>query len=218
MNLTDKIREKKAQRFEYLQKLYELAGGGTENAVQLGLVGHKLGFSRQLSEEIEQYLMQEGLVVGWTFGNITITHLGLIELEEALTSPEKPTEHFPPAVNIIQVDQMVDSQIQQASPSATQVISAAHARGQVQEVVQTLVESVDQLALELSLAQEEKSDLVAHIKTLEAQMQASSPRTAIVKQCLGSIVTLIRGASVAMAGSLLAQQLVEKIEALLRML
>jgi len=216
MNLTDKIREKKAQRFEYLRTLYEMTDGKTDSPVELGLVGHKLGLSKQLSEEIELYLMEEGLVEGWSLGHIAISHLGLTELEEALTSPEQPTEHFP-AVNIIQVDQMVDSQIQQASPSATQVIGAGRELEQVQEVVRALVGSVDRLVSELSLGQEEKADLVAHVNTLEAQIQASSPSTLIVKQALAAIVAIVRRASVAMAGSLLAQQLVEKIEALLRM-
>jgi hypothetical protein len=214
VNLADKIRGKRAQRFEYLRKLYEMADGNTEHPIEQGLPGHKLGLNRQQSREIEHYLMEEGLVEGWTFGRIAISHLGLTELEEALTRPNEPTVHFP-AVNIIQVEQMIDSQIQQASPSATQVISARDELQQLREVVESLGESVDQLAVELSLPQEDKSDLMAHVKTLEAQLQAASPRTAIVKQCLAAIVTVIKGATVATTGSLVAMQVVERIQALL---
>ena len=217
MSTTRDIEEMRSRRFHFLYRCFEISGGDELKHLSMFDVGKELGFDESLTMRIAQYLEGEGLIKFRTMGGgIAISHRGVRHMERALCEPDAPTEYFP-AVNIIQVGRMVDSHIQQASPSGIQVIGAQYGLEQLQEVVQSLVESVDQLALELSLGEQEKTDLLAHIKTVEAQMQASGPRTAIVKQCLSSIVAVIRGASVAVAGSLLAQQLLEKIETLQRM-
>jgi len=170
--------------------------------------GEELGFDRDLTANIGYYLKGERLIEFQALGGIIgISHWGVREVEESLSNPDRPTYHFPP-VNIISIGQMIGSQIQQASPEATQVIAIGENRfEELKEVIQSLKESIDQLSLEA----QQKSDLQAEIQTIEAQLSASKPKATIITECLGSIRRILEGA----AGSIFASKLLTKIVALL---
>ena len=139
-------------------------------------------------------------------GNIGISHKGIVEVEAALNNPDKPTHYFPPA-NIIHINQMTNSNIQQASPEATQVVTFEESKyEELIEVIISLKESIDQLGLE----PQQKSELQADIKTMETQTSSPNPKPTIITECLGSIKRILEGAT----GSVLASGLLIKIIAL----
>jgi hypothetical protein len=205
------IEEMKKKRFRFLHKLYELSDG--DELVLLGMyeeIGKDLGFDIVLSEKIARYLEGEGLIKIEAFGDgdyaVRITHPGICEVEQALSNREKPTEHFPP-FNLIYVGQMIGSQIQQASPGATQLVIIREDKyEEVKEIIKSLQESIEQLGL---LAQQ-KSDLQAEVETIKAQLSSSKPKNAIITECFKSVRNILEQT----AGNVLAIAFLGKINAL----
>lgn len=114
------IDDLKKKRFQYLNLLYEKTGGDKFNRVSMWELGNELGFERDETHSITQYLTGEGLMEYAALeGIIAITHYGVKEVEKALIHPEQPTHYFPP-VNIINIEHMEGSQIQQGTISSTQ--------------------------------------------------------------------------------------------------
>src|SRR5919197_800960 len=110
--------EMRAQRFAFLKALYDESEGSTRALVPMDVISEQLGFDRQHSAKLADYLADEDLLRYAAAGPmLEITHWGVKEVEEALSAPEEPTEHFPPIVvaqNYLQVGTMSHSQVQQA--------------------------------------------------------------------------------------------------------
>ena len=207
MNIVEEMKEK---RFQFLHRLYELAGGDESDLFSMFKIGEELGFDKDLAVKIEQYLYGERLInhrleCGTRDREIGISHQGIRAVEEALNKPDRPTYYFPPA-NFIYIGEIRNSQIQQGSPEATQVATFNETGyGELKEVIESLKESIDQLGI----AQQQKSELQADIQTIEAQMSSPKPKTAIITACLGSIKRILEG----VADSALASDLLSKIVA-----
>jgi hypothetical protein len=202
------IEDMKKKRFQFLHRLYELTGGDEFKGFNMFQIGEELGFDRNLTTNIAYYLKGEGLIEFRALGGIIgISHLGVREVEEALSKPDTSTYHFLP-VNIISVGQMISSQIQQTSPEATQVVTVGESRHEeLKEVIQSLKKSIEQLGL----SPQQKSDLQAEIQTIDAQMSSSKPKATIITECLGTIRRILEGA----VSSTIASGLLSKIVALL---
>src|SRR3989344_5165042 len=118
--MSESIEKLKAKRFQFLKKLWELSEGDEYKSFNMFEIGNELGFDHELTSSIYQYLRGEGLLKAFTLGgNIVITHAGIVEMEESLSKPDQPTEHFP-AVNIINIGHMEHSNIIQGSSSVNQ--------------------------------------------------------------------------------------------------
>jgi len=206
MNAAEEMKDKRSQ---FLHKLYELTGGDEYKWIKMSRIGEELGFDGDLTVKIAQYLIGEGLIVVQStyVGDpskylIGISHDGIREVKETVSNPDTPTYH--PPVNIINIGQANNSQFQQGSPEAIQVVNIGEDRyEELKEIIQSLKDSIDQLGLE----QQQKDDLEAEIQTIDAQMSSSKPKAAIITECLGSIRRIIEGA----AGSVLASSLLGKI-------
>ena len=111
------IAEQKVRRFQFLKYLYERTGGSETELVPDDEALQGSGLSKPDFDLVCEYLLNEGLI-GGTLDAVCMTHAGMVEIEAALTRPDKPTEHFP--VNIIHIEQMHQSQIQQGTVASTQ--------------------------------------------------------------------------------------------------
>lgn len=80
----------------------------------------------------------------WAYmgGGIAITHRGIKEVEQALRTPERRTEHFAPAINLINVGQMTGS-IQQGTVSSVQVTTQTLAPNEAEGVKRFLASLAD---------------------------------------------------------------------------
>ncbi len=134
-------------------------------------------------------------------GIISISHEGILEVEKALDNPDMHTKYFPPSRNIIIINKMINSQIQQNSPGAEQVINFN--QEELKEIIKSLKENINQLGLGLG----NKSDLKAEICTIEAQMSSSKPKPTIIAESLSSVRNILEGA----AGSIIASELLSKV-------
>jgi len=198
------IEEKRKQRFQFLKRLYELSGGDKFKSFEMFEIGKELGFDKKLTANIAQYLEGEMLIEYIAFGGIiAITHNGIVEVEEALSNPDEPTEHFP-ALNIISVGQMVNSQIQQASPQSIQLITIDQSKiNEIKQFLSELKKSIDQLGL----IKEQVTELQSEIKTIEAQITSSKPKSIILTESLKTIRNILEG----VAGGFIASGLLQSL-------
>ena len=113
----DIVAEQRLRRFRVLKYLYERTGGHELEHVPHEDVMQHVGLLEDEFMPIFLYLMNEGLADG-TRGTVCLSHVGVVEIEAALSQPDTPTQHFP--VNIIHIGQMSHSQIQQGTVSSTQ--------------------------------------------------------------------------------------------------
>lgn len=204
MTGTYDIERMRSERFRFLHRCWELSGGDELKHLSMFDVGRELGFDESLTMRVAQYLEGEGLVKSRTMGGgIAITHLGVAHMERALSQPDAPTEYFPAVINIISAEQISHSQIQQASPAATQALLHEDKHDEVEQLLQSLRDSID----DLGLADQDKTDLQAEIQTIEAQTAKSKPSRTIITESL----TSIKGILEKVAAVVLAQALLQRI-------
>jgi hypothetical protein len=82
----------KKKRLDFLKKLYEVSESDETKFVNIYEIGSQLGFDRELTISITQYLKGEGLIQLRTIGGgISITHYGIKNVEKSLLS--EPRQH-----------------------------------------------------------------------------------------------------------------------------
>lgn len=189
------IEEKRTQRLQFLHELYRMTDGNENAFAYMGTVGEKYGFDKDTTIKITQYLQGEGLLKFQAIGGlIGITHRGVLEVEQALTNKNEPTQHFPPArtVNIINVNQMTHSQIQQDTSNSNQMYTLNETDIQsVKDIVHELKETYKHS----SIPTPQKEDLEAEIKTIEGQLSSSKPKTTIIKESFSSVKNILENIS-----------------------
>lgn len=205
--MEDKIMENKVKRFKFLKLLYEVTDGNQSCFVNMWEVGQELGYDRKDIDLICQYLKGEELIEYKTLGGgISITHWGVMQIEEAVSEPEKKTQYFPSVVNIINVEQMNNSQIQQGNDRSGQTYNQNS--------------SMDFKGLELFLGQMKKDieklnlpeysykEAMAEINTVASQVSSPKPKNTIIQECLKTLRIILEGA----AGSIVATGLLNQLD------
>jgi hypothetical protein len=130
-----------------------------------------------------------------------MTHAGVVEVENALTQPERPTHYFPPVINILHVQSMVGSQIQQGTHSSAQSqLVTQNDLDALKALVAALRQNLGSLPLDASA----RSEADAELHTVEAQLKSSKPKASILRESLTTLRNLVEGvASNALAAGLL---------------
>jgi hypothetical protein len=89
--LPDELEKK---RSDFLKRLYELSDGAETKFINMWEIGDQLGFDRDLTISIAQYLKGEGLIEFRALGGIiSITHYGIKEAERSSNNIQ-PTEQI----------------------------------------------------------------------------------------------------------------------------
>ena len=200
------INRKKELRYLFLQRLYELTDGSELKRVAKSEVEAGLNATAQEANDVFQYLKGEHLANPVNM-SVSITHAGVIEIEKALSEPDKPTQYFP-AVNIINVHQMNGSVIQQGTVGSTQ--SAGFEQSAKSDFSEFLAQ-LKQALPELNISEESKSEVSVDIATIEVQLSAERPKSGIIKESLLSIQRILEAAG----GAIVAHQLLPLIPVLL---
>ncbi len=111
-------------------------------------------------------------------GVVSITHYGVLQVEAALAKPEEPTQYFPPAVNIIHVQQMSNSVIQQATYDSIQTVSfTSETSNDKKEFLQQL----KNLLPRLNLSEQDRRQAESEVATIDAQFVAPRLNVNIIK-------------------------------------
>lgn len=93
----ESIIEKQKKRYKLLLRIYELTNG--DETEILMLEASEESDSKEIQSAVD-YLAGEGLVKSLADEAplVSITHRGVVEVEESLLNPKQPTEHFLPQV------------------------------------------------------------------------------------------------------------------------
>lgn len=197
----------KADRFRVLNHLYELTKGNEAQVEDMWEIGEKLGLQRDETKRIAQYLKGEGLIETVTMGGgISITHYGIVQVEDALSHPETATEYFPPIINIIQIQNMNNSQIQQGTQDSTLITSMQLSESENASIIALLKEIKEALS-DLVLSDRQQKDISGEIATVEAQLTTSLPKKSIINESLSSIKIILEQTGAAILAAKVVQLL-----------
>lgn len=200
----DSLTKKKENRFRFLHALYEETDGSSGSPVSPQEIGRELDFSRDETDKVVGYLMGENLVEQLNWESIGITHSGVVEVERALSEPEKPTQYFPPVVNIMHIHSIVNSPIQQGTYNSQQSLTVnqndiATVRNFLQEFTRSLKG--------LSLPDDTLREVEADVASIEAQLQSPKPKKGIVTEGLQSIRSILESVGASAIASVLLPKL-----------
>ncbi len=209
------LEKKKAMRLKFMNALYEETDGDEEHmadpdklATEMGLkVAEPFVFEEDadLREYVKavQFLEGEGLIrrlIDEIISPVYITHKGVVEVERAQENPDQPTKYFPPAATVIYVGRdMIASPIQQAGAGSTQYVTIID-EGDRQNL-KTLVGRLRSEIGQIPLDEDEKQEVEAEIRTIEAQLSSPQPKSPIIKTALQSAQRVLEGAAGNVAGS-----------------
>lgn len=109
-----------------LRAIFDAADGTTSQVVRTAqTIQRQLGLSDQELEAACDYLEGKGLLKAVAKDNespvyiaVHLTHLGVEEIEESISSPDRPTRYLPSAASVVQIinSTVIGSPIQSASP------------------------------------------------------------------------------------------------------
>lgn len=124
------IAKRQADRWRVMNAIFDASDGSETVQVRPGFAFKELGLTEREQADACNYLIGERLIrVAAKFEEsdlpviVHITHRGIVEMEHSLSAPDKPTEHFPPALSVINVfGSVTASTIQSGSPGARQSI------------------------------------------------------------------------------------------------
>ncbi len=191
------LEDKKAQRLTYMSALYDATGGSPSAAVDMWELGQGLGWDRPTTDRTVEYLDAENLLKFIAMGGaISITHRGVVEVEQSREDPEAPTEHFPAILNVLNVQTMYGSQIQQGSSGSQSMEIVQGPR--VDELIDLIREIRVRALPLLDVDGDEYDEITAELDVAERQLQAKKPRREAVVQALARVGTLLN--SLASAG------------------
>jgi len=185
------IRQRQADRLRFLKEVYDVTGGNPDDETTIEEVAGRLGFDENYADQIEAYLVREGLIQRPYAGHIALSHDGLNEVEAALETPDEPTEHFPPISVFQNYGTMIGSPVQQATVQSQQ--SVQQTITPPPELGQLLAELRDALD-RLDLPDAQRDELRADVETAQAQVGSPRPKRSILAECLGSIRRVLEGA------------------------
>lgn len=188
-------------RFELLKALYEACEGRRNVIVNVFELGKELGLSREDVYSHADWLAGEGLLKFETLGGgVSITHEGIKRVEGALSPSDQPPDHL--SVNVIYVESMAHSQIQQATSNSILVSPNFQI-----EALQDLVTTIRSQIHELNLEEDQTSELEAYLSTIEAQIRSPSPKRGTISEALASVRRILEAAAGQAAASALIEML-----------
>lgn len=218
--MTTDIQKKKHDRFIFLKSVFEVSNGDAGIIIDGFKIGNELGFERNYSINIFNYLNEEGLVEPMGAGiHLVITHAGIKEIEQALSEPEKSTEHFLPfnQYNTINIHSMSGGAIQQASINSNINIVS----NDTIIDIENYIERIKKFVVEDIEDEELKDELLAEIETVLQQSKSPKPKNTIIRATLNSIKDILVGSLSSVIGTLAtpkAQEFIQYTEQILQQL
>jgi hypothetical protein len=190
------IAKRQADRLLVMKAIFDASEGSQDVYVSGPTLLETLGLSDQELGDACNYLEGKHLIktTQTLWGHLTpfhiqITHWGIREMEQSLTTPEEPTEHFPPAVYIINVGgSIIGSNIQSGSPGAQQELTLSDLD---LSAVREFLSEYEARAAELDLPSPAAEELAADIATIKAQLSSPKPKRHVLRESLTSVRTIL---------------------------
>jgi hypothetical protein len=143
-----------------------------------------------VTQNVVEYLADEGLLELPAGDLVAITHAGVLEVETALETPQQGTEHFPPAANLMIINQMIGSQVQQGAIGSQQ-------HGTFNEPNRDQLRAVAELLRTMlsDLDDDDQQEAEAELSTAEIELGSNQPKWDIIKASFGRVAALLERAS-----------------------
>ena len=156
---------------QFLIQLYEQTQGNPTAQVSMYEIGDQLGLERDATSSVAQKLIGSMLVeIKSLSGGIGISADGL-QMARKLTEPTLPAGN---ELAVLEDSPLIDPTGRQA----------------VEKIVSELKNQAGSLGQDFDTL----SELMADLKTIDAQMESSRPKTAIIRECFLSIISVIKNA------------------------
>lgn len=183
--MSDSVERKRAQRLAFMRRLYERTDGELLEEIPQETLANDLGWDLKTTNRVFDYLINEGLAECPSFGGgASITHEGVREVERALTEPDQPTEHFPPAVTVHFHGNVVGSQVQAGTVRSGQhQVAAEIDRGCALHVVNELRNVLADGRVDPAVRAQGQASLVA----VEAQLNLEKPNAGLLREGLQTL-------------------------------
>jgi hypothetical protein len=178
------LTEKKARRALFMRRLYELSDGDAMAFVKYHDFAGEYGWTTDEADAVAHYLKAEGLLKFPAFGSVvSITHRGVIEVEELLEHPDTPTEHFP-SMNVVLVQGDVHhSQLAAGEIVSQQLTVSADQAGDLR----LLIDAIRGLVGMTEVDAENGHQIEADLATIEAQLRSPNPKHIVLRESVRSL-------------------------------
>lgn len=187
--MNESIERKRGQRLQFMQRLYERTDGELLEEIPIETLAGDLGWDLRTANGVFDYLVDEGLAECPSLGGgASITHEGVREVERALTEPDQPTDHFPPAVTVHFYGDVVGSQVQTGTVGSSQhqVAFMDTHRDDIARFVTALRAALADARVGSGVRAEGEASLVA----VEAQLALDRPNPGLLREGLRSLRTI----------------------------
>jgi hypothetical protein len=157
---------------EFLRLFYELTEGNPSVQVSMYAIGERLGLARDVAAAVAEDLMGRQLIEIRTLsGGIGWSVAGLEVIQELFSPGNHVTE---------EAYRLGDAPI--LDQTATEA---------VQQVIGGIKNGIGQIELEF----EQLSEMMADLKSIDAQLQSPRPKTAVIRACLHSLHGVLQQAA-----------------------
>jgi len=193
MGAAEDLNRREQIRYHLLRRAHELTGGARDCSFNFMQLGQEAGFSPEETRLAMQYLIGEGLLKPRTLaGAVSITHQGVVEIENSIRKPNDPTDHFDPPTFT-----MVNNNTFNAPVGAVQ-----HGAGSVANVTQNVSTNVsndvkvlltqlrDQVDQSPSETRDEATSMIGE---LEQEAGSATPTKWKVRALLAGLGTILSG-------------------------
>lgn len=201
MDVNPTLAAKRVLRTKFMNWLYEATDGSELASTKPEAFLNETATAddpdavRALADAIK-FLEGEYLIEAtWTMGelpfDVSLTHAGVVEIEEAMARPDRPTEHFVPIINVTTVQgSIIGSQIQQGSPGASQ--SGTITVNQ-RERFQAFIHAARQAAEVPELDSDDRVKVTADLDFMEKELAKTEPRWERLKVVGTAVQTILLG-------------------------
>jgi hypothetical protein len=194
--LLDQITALKRKRYELLRLLYVKTNADPSQYVEDTELQQEVAITRQQFVPIIMELASNGFVE-MTHQSAAITFPGIHEVERIESDHDRGTDYFP-AINVMYVEQVSHSSIQQGTYHSTQSTHLdINDTQRLAEFVQRLGDTVSKL----NLNSDDEKQTKAEIATVQAQASSARPSRTIIRESLISLRRILEGAAGGAAGA-----------------
>lgn len=185
---------------EFVRAAYEAAGGSCVKPVEMRPLGRRLGLEPRAVENLAMRLQAERLVrvVSMANGLLRLTPEGVRAAEGAASAPPQSAGSGPPDPAAPIGAPRAGGNF--AGTRASPVVGRGALRG-LEEMLDPLKADLDRLDLDGALDGEQRSELAAEIRTIEAQLGSPRPKRRIVVAALESVKGVVGSVDGAVGGA-----------------
>lgn len=198
------IEQTRKTRERFLILLYEKTKQDINEDIDYREICNELGLDENEGWKIYEYLKAKGFAYSTVIGGyINITISGIDIVEEILSASGVDANNSQQVMNFIQIQNMNNSQITQASANITQTLNVTENQGlNLLEFVKLFEEKYKELPFE---SVDDENEAIAEVQTIKSQLTSPRPKVLIIQEAIKSVTSILEG----FTGSMLATMLIE---------